>query len=400
MNSIFKNLRFRFIHVVSLLIITHSQAQWINVESGSTENLYSISFPTEEIGYICGENGTLIKTIDGGNHWTPFSTGSQNTLRTVSFPASETGYVISSFGELFKTYDGGDSWAKLTTFYPEPVPTFNIVVHFINPDTGFVFYDSANSLVVMRTFDGGIQWDENTQFMGIVPVAASFPTKDCGVIFGKSGMFWTKNMGLHWYESDIAGTDGHFPTPWDGYVASGNYTWVTWDAGSYWYEENSGPAETVFATSFDTAYIAGYQHFAKTFDHGVNWQHMTISPVSSEHWYDMAFTSSRTGFICGTNGQIYKCDLLNNDVEQNSTPNELIKVLSLPSCALSIQINHEYKKLCVDLIDVSGRLILSNQYPNARNIMINRKGIKPGIYLFRLTGDDILLQRGKIYLHY
>ena len=46
---------------------------WNQVTVPTTNALYDISFPTPTIGYIGGDTGTLLKTVDGGQNWTSIS---------------------------------------------------------------------------------------------------------------------------------------------------------------------------------------------------------------------------------------------------------------------------------------------------------------------------------------
>ena len=47
--------------------------QWIQVNVPTTNALYDISFPTPTIGYIGGDTGTLLKSIDSGQNWNSIS---------------------------------------------------------------------------------------------------------------------------------------------------------------------------------------------------------------------------------------------------------------------------------------------------------------------------------------
>ena len=56
----------------------------------------------ETVLFAVGENGTVLRTVDGGENWTPHQVGTTRELRAVDFIDSQTGglrpYYIRSFG--------------------------------------------------------------------------------------------------------------------------------------------------------------------------------------------------------------------------------------------------------------------------------------------------------------
>lgn len=93
----------------------------VTVTGLGTVNLNSIYFENH-IGYAVGDNGTILKSDDGGVTWTKlddagtdwvtaqYTTGAN--LYDVYFHDYLTGYAVGDDGVLLKTIDGGVSWEK------------------------------------------------------------------------------------------------------------------------------------------------------------------------------------------------------------------------------------------------------------------------------------------------
>jgi len=62
-----------------------------------------------------GENGTLAKTVDGGQTWTRGNVSTSEDVFDVSFPTNLAGFALDSAGGLFRTRDGGATWRPLDT---------------------------------------------------------------------------------------------------------------------------------------------------------------------------------------------------------------------------------------------------------------------------------------------
>lgn len=62
-----------------------------------------------------GENGTLAKTVDGGQTWTRGNVSTSEDVVDVSFPTNAAGFALDTAGGLFRTRDGGATWRPLDT---------------------------------------------------------------------------------------------------------------------------------------------------------------------------------------------------------------------------------------------------------------------------------------------
>jgi hypothetical protein len=58
-----------YILLIALFLVNGAMAQWVPQNSGTTKNLNSVCFTDADNGYAVGDSGTILKTINGGMHW-------------------------------------------------------------------------------------------------------------------------------------------------------------------------------------------------------------------------------------------------------------------------------------------------------------------------------------------
>lgn len=78
----------------------------------------AIHFPTSQTGYLCGNQGSLYKTMNGGASWTKLrqggSTGARHKpFRALWFKDADTGWLVGDNGIFWQTNDGGDTWKSI-----------------------------------------------------------------------------------------------------------------------------------------------------------------------------------------------------------------------------------------------------------------------------------------------
>lgn len=75
--------------------------------------LYDISLINDKIVIGVGDNGYIIKSVDGGNSWRNINVNyGTSLLRSVQFVNDSVGYVTGDAG-IMKTEDQGENWYPL-----------------------------------------------------------------------------------------------------------------------------------------------------------------------------------------------------------------------------------------------------------------------------------------------
>ncbi len=80
---------------------------WTSLSSGTSDDFYSVSFLNADKGYVVAWEGDILKTLDGGLNWINDSSGTRNPLYSVFFTDSTTGYVVGDGGTILKMGNGG-----------------------------------------------------------------------------------------------------------------------------------------------------------------------------------------------------------------------------------------------------------------------------------------------------
>lgn len=202
---------------------------WNTIANGSVDNINSICFPSNDIGYISttrhllkstnggknwvqtkqiainnvffmnsttgfgATNTGIFKTTDGGKTWT--SKSSDSFIYSVYFPNETTGYAGASQGSIYKTNNGGESWTKLASNYL--INQDVRAIWFSNATVGYILQKNSTSSSgkVMKTTDGGTTWTQQT----VGGAGFYFFDADNGIIAGTSGALnTTVNGGQNW----------------------------------------------------------------------------------------------------------------------------------------------------------------------------------------------------------
>ena len=83
---------------------------WEAQHSGVTTDLVAGSAPSVKVCWIVGRSGTIIRTTDGGDHWTLIAPPAMENLAAVSASGANDATITTVGGRRFVTSDGGMSW--------------------------------------------------------------------------------------------------------------------------------------------------------------------------------------------------------------------------------------------------------------------------------------------------
>lgn len=78
--------------------------------SGFSVRLKKIQMLDALNGWVVGEEGAILRTVDGGDTWTPQASGTTANLNGVYFLNLNEGWVVGAGGLLLSTLDGGQNW--------------------------------------------------------------------------------------------------------------------------------------------------------------------------------------------------------------------------------------------------------------------------------------------------
>jgi Carboxypeptidase regulatory-like domain/Photosynthesis system II assembly factor YCF48 len=87
--------------------------EWQTKSSGVAEDLYAISFASHEVGWAVGQDGTVLRSANGGESWGRLASPTSEVLVRVRATSAESAEVTTRSGIVFRTTDGAATWTRV-----------------------------------------------------------------------------------------------------------------------------------------------------------------------------------------------------------------------------------------------------------------------------------------------
>jgi len=277
----------------------------LSIPNVNVEDSY---FTRALVGHVACTNGTILKTVDGGQNW--YETETSNTIPSdffrIVFINENLGFASQEHNNIYKTTNGGESWVEINS----PLDAA-YSIHFIDEQIGFIAGEHG---AMHKTMDGGETWDWigfDARKSGNDLYSVVFLNQNEGFATGLRGrIIKTTDGGISWSDySPIYNTIDRLQFTSDeiGYIEVGSDYYKTIDGGINW-EIIDIPDHYEYAGGFqfindDIGYSIGGGTLSisgsvfKTTDGGSNWNELDIKVdegLSSVHFID-----ENTGFISG-----------------------------------------------------------------------------------------------------
>jgi photosystem II stability/assembly factor-like uncharacterized protein len=289
---------------------------WTASDLNCPDPIVSLSFPTDQVGYLVVKNGNVFRTADGGKTWsrrtaipgTQVSGGGPDPT-DVFFTAADAGVATTAGGRVYRTTDGGGSW----TLVLQTGKALN-GIYFVDASTGYVVGDSSSAF---KTTDAGATWADKS--LGGSPAnIKSIRCSDalnCLATVATGELVYRTNNGATTFSSVTPSTDPIYAAAFASStrtVAAGKFgtTVVSNDGGATWSAVGGRIIETfrrLRATSATTAFAPGDNGaLARTLDSGATWTTLGVS--TSADVIDVAFPTQQVGFALDSNGSVLRTD--------------------------------------------------------------------------------------------
>jgi photosystem II stability/assembly factor-like uncharacterized protein len=173
-----------------ILKTTNGGTSWVQLNSGTTDDLYSIYLTSTTVGWVGGDNGRILKTTNAGSTWTSQFSSINYEFQDLWFTDANNGMAVGTYG-MMRTTNGGTSWTAISGLQINQL----LSVMFPSADTGYV---SAIGGTVYRTIDGGANWLAMNQIgIGYFARDLWFTSNDIGyVVADYSGVWKTTTAGF------------------------------------------------------------------------------------------------------------------------------------------------------------------------------------------------------------
>jgi len=306
-----------FILVVLNFFVVKINAQWVAQNSGTSNTLQSVYFLNSELGWAAGDDGTVLKTTDGGSTWVVHNIGTLDHIHVIFFSNPLEGwavlseYVPARHGSVIHTTDGGNSWNAQLIIFDYLLHS----IHFSDENNGWVVGSNG---ITFHTTNAGVTWIQqypNPQFGWLWPVF--FLDNNIGWTAGDAlfGMSKTTDGGSNWSSTNLpvveivysiifadsligwlSGSQGQIAKSVDGGI-----TWQTVPSGT------SQFLRDIYFIDYNNGWSVGYNGtIIHSTDAGQSWEYQS-SGTSSE-LFSVQFLDDQTGWIVGRNGVILKYD--------------------------------------------------------------------------------------------
>lgn len=128
---------------------------WDITEVDSNLVINRVYFHDENNGWICGSNGTIKKSNDGGDTWTSVSSGTNAYLMDMQWLNESNAWIVGNQNTVLKTVDGGNSWQSINAGTTASAQFCGL--HFEDINTGYLVSVYG---AVFKTTDAGISWQQ------------------------------------------------------------------------------------------------------------------------------------------------------------------------------------------------------------------------------------------------
>jgi photosystem II stability/assembly factor-like uncharacterized protein len=388
-------------------------AQWTQQNSGITDQLNQVFFPSPDTGFVISINpqSNLLRTFNGGLNWNVVQT--PYNIIQVFFTSSEIGYATTNSNELIKTTDAGSTWSVIrlcNDFYSLAG------IYFSDNNTGYAptcknsDYDTT---FFLKTTDAGLSW--NVASGSITQSTFLLPTNNSMQFFSNSVGFVTFPAGVS--ISRTSNGAGSFSTVSSGNVftclnfplSSVGYAGVYPDqlfksanGGNTWSQVSTPfSGEFVFCMQFvsiDTGFVMVSSgsfmpgRIMKTTNGGVNWN---VQFPTNSVMYSMHFPVSNIGYAAGENGVILKYNTLIGIDDLSSSDNSMV-IYKSSSCNYSVQLENDVQNAELTVIDISGQWKLKRKV-NGKLFEFDTNQLADGMYFVNLQTSKGKLSRKFIF---
>jgi len=231
----------------------------------------SLSLVDSNTILAAGDNGYVIKSVDGGKQWRSLPTFAPAGLGIIKMPTASTGYAIGGNQTIIKTEDQGETWFALNSGLREKNLYNNAALldaYFIDKDRGFIVGDNG---LLLSTKNGGMSWKDSSLDMSDRLTGVAFLNDSTGFICGSyQSLYKTTNAGSSWQKISIG--------------AASNYYAL----------------KKITFFNATTGFILGSGSSSfRTTDGGITWTPVTLP--SGYTYNDVCFISPSNGFIVGNN---------------------------------------------------------------------------------------------------
>ncbi len=337
-------------------------------------NIYNLFFINDTVGFYCGFDGMIGKTMDGGHTWELIDNlySGDKDFYFIYFKDQLHGFVGGQSGKLLATSDGGETWSEISSGLTNSL--YDCV--FLDNNIGIIVGSDGT---ITRTIDGGASWTEVMNETGITENIRSIAFKDNTTGFA---------------------------------VTLGGYILKTTDSGTSWslltqLSNNNNPTDNpdlfkIIFVNENRGYICGEDGaIYKTIDGGVTWNQLEVpDEIKNNDLKSMTFLNETIGFVSGQNGYILATGLTDINpapsIVRNYSLNQNYPNPFNPQTTIGFQIakTENVKLIIYNALGQIVRILVDGRLPAGYHSVVwdgrNQYGLSSpsGIYFYRLEAGN------------
>ena len=283
--------------------------------SGSTSYITSLGGANANTICATWQNGTCVRSSDGGSTWSLIPSQFPTIMNSVSFLNSTTGFSAGSSGAFSRTVDGGLTWSTLSTpqidwsYFQVKVVSATEIYVVGDPGALYKSTDLGTSWSALPISVGGVTvsfiWYSLDKFGSTYIMSGDYgqvaKSTDAGVTWFVPGYFQLSNAVM-FDITTVPGTSKYWTVgrPFGG-AGQRNILYSS-NSGANWTPYNLNVSGDFFSISMineNTGYVSGQNNqVLKTTTGGVSWFAKTgPSPVATSQLYTCKFIDENTGWV-------------------------------------------------------------------------------------------------------
>lgn len=283
---------------------------WSIESSGTLSNLRGVSHSDTAIWIAVGDNGTILRSSDGGKLWSSVSSPIVDHLRGVSIRGT-LGLAVGLSGQVLRSTDAGVSWTA------EARPTSKNLYSVSVGDSVAVITGEEGTILVST--DAGVSWSPRTAGTASVLFGVSVSGRTAVGVGGQGAIVNSDNGGAGWGLQILGPSQQLFfyctsfvnaTTGWaaGAYQATGSIILKTTLYGFVWTVESAPTTNALFGISFTstdsgTAVGAGGT-VVRTTDGGGTW--LSGESNTQQSLNAVSFVDGTRGVAVGDSGTILR----------------------------------------------------------------------------------------------
>jgi len=423
-------MKLQFTILLLLLSLSSVNAQWWSEQTSNVSaTLTSVSAIDHQNVWICGYNGTVLRTTNGGTNWLNVSSGIPNTVSLINIwgidanTALTAGYLSTTNTWVWKTTNAGQNWVQVIN---QPNGFIDAIVMFRQtPNTGLMVGDPVDGRwSIWKTTNTGTNWDSsglylpqngtetgynNSLWIGSQEVGGMYG--DSNIWFGTNNyrIYRSSNLGVNWVIQSTQPEQNSYAIGfiwYDGLTGGANLMRTT-NYGINWTSQSSAGTGNfggfvLYFSPADNLY-SNYCFYVRNTNaiyrgwNGMNWQVDYTAPSGTYRHIAQARNGT---FIWAvrTLGGISKCSCYPVSIKQISSESPLHFNLSQnfpnpfnPTTTIQFSIPVK-SKIMLRIFDVMGkeitRLVERNYYAGTYEVFWDASEQASGIYYYSLSASS------------